>query len=88
MLESRLEESMSRLTEARPVAPGDTIVVEGHHVGEKHRSGEIREVLGVPGHEHYLVRWEDGRETVFYPSSDATIRRAGPPRRRTRTARA
>jgi hypothetical protein len=31
------------------------------------------EVLGEPGHEHYRVRWEDGHESVFYPSSDASI---------------
>ena len=36
------------------------------------------EVLGGPGHEHYRVRWDDDRETVFYPSSDATIRRHEP----------
>jgi hypothetical protein len=52
------------------------ILIEGHRVGEGGRSGEILEVLGEPGHEHYRVRWEDGRETVFYPSSDATIHRA------------
>jgi hypothetical protein len=51
------------------------VVIEGHHVGEGRRTGEILEVLGEPGHEHYRVRWEDGRETVFYPSSDATVTR-------------
>ncbi len=54
---------------------GDVIVIEGHQVGESRRSGEILEVLGEPGHEHYQVRWDDDRETVFYPSSDATIHR-------------
>ena len=53
--------------------PGDIVIVEGHRVGESRRLGEILETLGTPGHEHYRVRWEDGRETVFYPSSDATI---------------
>jgi Domain of unknown function (DUF1918) len=54
--------------------PGDIVIVEGHRVGESRRLGEILEVLGTPGHEHYRVHWEDGRETVFYPSSDATIK--------------
>jgi hypothetical protein len=54
---------------------GDVIVIAGHRIGESRRSGEILEVLGEPGHEHYRVRWEDGSETVFYPSSDATITR-------------
>jgi hypothetical protein len=66
-------------------AAGDTIAIPGHHVGDHERAGEILEVLGEPGHEHYRVRWEDGRETVFYPSSgDAVIR----PARRTRKRQA
>ncbi|MGE5274043.1 MAG: DUF1918 domain-containing protein [Verrucomicrobiota bacterium] len=65
---------MSTRVQVRRTEPGDVVVIEGHHVGEARRSGEILEVLGEPGHEHYRVRWEDGRETVFYPSSDATVR--------------
>lgn len=54
---------------------GDLIVIEGHHVGDARRTGEIVEILGDPGHEHYRVRWDD-RESIFYPGSgDATIRR-------------
>ncbi len=52
---------------------GDVVVVEGHRVGEGRRIGEILEVLGEPGHEHYRVRWDDEHESVFYPSSDAVI---------------
>ena len=52
---------------------GDVIVIESHHLGEAHRTGEILEVLGEPGHEHYRVRWDDDTETIFYPSSDARI---------------
>jgi hypothetical protein len=54
---------------------GDLVVVEGHHVGESKRFGEILEVLGDPGHEHYRVRWDDGHESVYYPSSDSTIQK-------------
>ena len=54
---------------------GDVVVVEGHHVGESRRMGEILEVLGEPGHEHFRVRWDDDRESVFYPSNDATVHR-------------
>lgn len=53
--------------------PGDVVVIEGHKVGEGRRSGEILEVLGEPGREHYRVRWADDRETIFYPSNDAVI---------------
>jgi len=58
--------------------PGDRILIEAHHVGGAHRTGEILEVMGEPGHEHFRVRWEDGTETIFYPSSDAKIEHAGP----------
>ena len=59
--------------------PGDVIVVEERHVGERGRMGEIVEVLGEPGHEHYRVRWEDGPETIFYPTAGtATIKRTAP----------
>lgn len=51
---------------------GDRIVIEGHHVGEPVRDGEVLEVHGVDG--PYLVRWSDnGHETLFFPSSDAKV---------------
>ncbi len=53
--------------------PGDLIEIEAHHLGGAHRKGEILEVLGEPGHEHFRVRWEDDTETIFYPSSDAHV---------------
>jgi hypothetical protein len=53
---------------------GYLIEIHGHHVGEKGRTGEILEVLGEAEHEHFKVRWEDGHESVFYPSNDATVR--------------
>ena len=72
---------MATSTQKTPGArPGDVIEVHEHRLGEKGRSGEILEVLGEPGHEHYLVRWDDGRESLFYPSSDASIRRRSDPR--------
>ena len=53
--------------------PGDLIVVHGHRVGDAGRTGEILEVLGEPGHEHFRVAWEDGHESVMYPSNDAVV---------------
>lgn len=52
---------------------GDRVVVHGHHLGEPERDGEILDVLGHAGSPPYLVRWEDGRVTRFYPSSDARV---------------
>jgi hypothetical protein len=54
------------------------VIVEGHRVGESRRVGEILELLGEAGHEHYRVHWDDDHESVFYPSSDSTIQKAGP----------
>jgi hypothetical protein len=60
---------------------GDLIVIEGHHVGDTRRTGEILEVLGDAEHEHYRVRWED-HESLFYPASgDATVKRRTEARR-------
>jgi hypothetical protein len=72
----REEAAMAQTKEAQGARPGDLVIVEGHRVGESRRVGEIIEVLGEPGHEHYRVRWDDGRETVFYPSSDAIVQPA------------
>jgi rRNA processing protein Gar1 len=55
---------------------GDMIEVAGHRVGEAARVGEILEVLGSADHVHYRVRWEDGRETTFYPGEDVVVRAA------------
>lgn len=55
---------------------GDLIVIEGHRLGESRRIGEILEVLETAEHEHYRVRWDDGRESIFTPGSDAVIRHA------------
>jgi hypothetical protein len=57
----------------QPVNAGDTVEVTGHKVGESSRHGRIVEVLGEPGHAHYRVAWEDGRESVLYPGSDVHI---------------
>jgi hypothetical protein len=52
----------------------DLVVIPAHRVGEHERVGEILELAGEPGHERYRVRWDDGRESVFYPGRHATIR--------------
>lgn len=58
---------------------GDVVEVSGRRVGDPGRKGEILEVLGAAARPHYLVRWEDGHESVFYPGEGTTIRtHAGP----------
>ena len=61
---------------------GDELTVKGRHQGDEDRHGEIIQVIGPDGAPPYLVRWRDGRESVFFPSSDAVVehhaaRRAG-----------
>ncbi|MGZ6954885.1 MAG: DUF1918 domain-containing protein [Acidimicrobiia bacterium] len=51
----------------------DRLVVSGHHVGDPEREAVIREVHGVDGAPPYLVRWNDGHESLFFPSSDSLI---------------
>lgn len=50
---------------------GDKIVVDSREVGQAPRHGTILEVRGEPNQEHYSVRWDDGHESIFFPSSTA-----------------
>jgi hypothetical protein len=52
---------------------GDQLIVKGTHLGDPERKGVITEVHGANGAPPYLVRWGDGRETSFFPSSDAVV---------------
>jgi len=62
---------------------GDEVVVRGRHVGDADREGIITEVRGANGSPPYLVRWNDGHESLLMPSSGTVIehrpaaRRAG-----------
>ncbi|MEI8104461.1 MAG: DUF1918 domain-containing protein [Actinomycetes bacterium] len=53
---------------------GDVVEIAGEHLGDERRYGEILEVLGGPGHEHFRIRWADDHESVFYPSDVARLR--------------
>jgi len=57
---------------------GDELLVRGLHVGDPDRRGVITEVRGKDGGPPYLVRWGDGHESSFFPSSD-TVAGHGPP---------
>jgi hypothetical protein len=52
---------------------GDEIVVDGVHTGDLPRKGEILEILSAGDVTHYRVRWDDGREAVFYPGSTSHV---------------
>lgn len=51
---------------------GDRIVVDGHHVGETPRQGEITDVAGTT-FRRYRVRWDSGGESIYFPDSDCTV---------------
>jgi len=37
------------------------------------RRGVIAEVMGGPGHEHYVVEWNDGHRSIHYPADGTRI---------------
>ncbi|MHA7987578.1 DUF1918 domain-containing protein [Rathayibacter sp. CAU 1779] len=52
---------------------GERIVIRGMTVETPDRHGEIVEVRGESGAPPYLVRFDDGHETLVYPGADATV---------------
>ena len=44
---------------------GDRVVVDRHRPGDVERHGGILEVRGEKETPRYLVRWSDGRESIF-----------------------
>jgi hypothetical protein len=53
-------------------------VVESNKVGGARKSGEVREVIDGSGGKHYRICWEDGHESILFPSSDASVISGGP----------
>ena len=52
---------------------GERIIIRGRTVGSSDRHGEIIEVRGADGAPPYLVRFDDGHETVVYPGGDFAV---------------
>ena len=55
---------------------GDRIKIESNRAGGGQRSGEIVEIITGPAGNCYRIRWDDGHETSFFPSSDASVEQA------------
>jgi hypothetical protein len=51
---------------------GDWIETHGLH-GQPARRGQIVELLGHEGHEHYRVRWDEQHESILYPADGVII---------------
>lgn len=68
-------------------APGDRLVIRGHHLGEPDRDAEILETLGENGGPPFRVRWSDtGREGLLFPGTDAVVDHIARKRRRARAS--
>ena len=53
---------------------GDRLVVQGTHLDDPVREGEILEVHGVDSEGPFLVRWDDnGHESLFFPGPGAHV---------------
>ena len=52
---------------------GDELCVRGRRQGDDDRHGVIVEVHGQAGAPPYLVRWTDGHESVFFPTSGTDV---------------
>ena len=58
-------------------AVGDRIHFEGKVVGMHEHAAVIVEIRGQDGAPPYLVRHDDGHETLVYPGPDARIEQRG-----------
>lgn len=54
-------------------APGEIVALGGQGAGEPARLGEILEVLGAAGREHYRILWDDGRESILFPDENTRL---------------
>jgi hypothetical protein len=52
---------------------GDMVHIHGRTVGAHERVGKIVEVRGRDGSPPYLVRFEDGHETLIFPGPDCVV---------------
>jgi len=52
---------------------GDRITIDSNRIGGDQRRGEVVDIISGAAGLHYRVRWDDGHETTFFPSSDATV---------------
>jgi len=46
--------------------------------GGPSRRGQILEILGTSGHEHYRVRWDEQHESLHFPADGTRLLRQAP----------
>jgi Domain of unknown function (DUF1918) len=52
---------------------GDELTVRGRRQGDGDRRGTILRAGGKDGAPPYLVRWQDGHQSVFFPTSGTEV---------------
>jgi hypothetical protein len=52
---------------------GDEILVDSMQIGHQPRAGEVLEVIGDGDEQHYLVRWDDGHVSTFFPGAASRV---------------
>lgn len=57
-------------------AVGSRIVIHGAHVDSAERRGEVLETRGEDGGPPYLVRFDDGSESLIFPGPDCELEHA------------
>jgi len=55
------------------ITAGSRIVIHGARVGSAERHGTVLETRGDGGGPPYLVRFEDGHESLIFPGADCEI---------------
>jgi uncharacterized protein DUF1918 len=71
-LDERGGEDMAHRQVASTARGGDWIEARGLH-GQPSRRGEIVELLGSAGHEHYRVRWDERHASIVYSTDGGII---------------
>lgn len=56
---------------------GDRIIIRGTTVESADRHGQILEVRGDDGAPPYLVKFDDGHETIIFPGGDFAVEGGG-----------
>ncbi len=56
---------------------GDRLHIHSRAIGIVDREGVVSEVHGEDGEPPYLVKFDDGHETLIYPGPDCTVEHRG-----------
>ncbi|UWF78156.1 DUF1918 domain-containing protein [Microbacterium neungamense] len=58
------------------ITAGSRVVIHGARVGRTDRHGEVLEARGEDGGPPYLIRFDDGHESLVFPGPDCELEHA------------